>query len=78
MEHPIGRPEGLQVLGSRGAHVFFLGPPLYDSSVLLSEKGDQGSGLGSQGSPFQEDDPGKLVGKRDGSERQPPVDVIEI
>ncbi|HWC37010.1 MAG TPA: acyltransferase family protein [Acidimicrobiales bacterium] len=53
--------EGLQVLGSRGAHVFFLGPPLYDSSVLLSEGGEQGSGLGSQGSPFQEDDPGRVA-----------------
>ena len=50
--------EGLQVLGSGGAHVFFLGSPLYDSSVLL---GDQGSEPGSQASPFQEDDPGRVA-----------------
>jgi hypothetical protein len=53
--------EGLQVLGSGGAHVFFLGSPLYNSSVLLGDQGDQGSQLGSQGSPFQEDDPGRVA-----------------
>ncbi len=50
--------EALQVLGSRGAHVFFLGSPLYNSAQLL---GDQESTLGSQGSPFQEDDPGRVA-----------------
>jgi hypothetical protein len=51
--------EALQVLGSRGAHVFMLGSPLYDSAVLLN---DQASPLSSaQGSPFQEDDPARVA-----------------
>jgi hypothetical protein len=50
--------EALQVLGSRGAHVFLLGSPIYDSAVL----NDQASPLSSaQGSPFQADDPARVA-----------------
>ena len=51
--------EALQVLGSRGAHVFFLGSPVYDSSVLMS---DQASSIqSSRTSAIQEDDPARVT-----------------
>jgi hypothetical protein len=43
--------QALQVLESRGAHVFFLGSPLYDSTVLTE----------GQASPFPEDDPARVA-----------------
>jgi hypothetical protein len=51
--------EALQVLGSRGAHVFFLGSPLYDSAALQSDQASESQS--SQASPFQEDDPTRVA-----------------